>query len=220
MAELRVGSVPLAATDASWKTHMSQVMAQRKLNHKPLNHKPQTTNHKPQTANHKPQTVGHQPIPNLAPCPLQVSHIGTWQDGSFGGDALDDNLIVDGWDRCARMRCLCLGFWSILLWLCMRLRFYYSFFLIASTCHPTPPPPPPLSRSASFDDKTWSNVYNHDAYMENRAVSADIMEPSHASSQVPATSVKKRLFDTVVEMSEVYARAPVGITLTLLHVCT
>ena len=56
--------------------------------------------------------------------------------------------------------------------------------------------------------------------MANRAVSADIMEPSHASSQVPATSVKKRLFDTVVEMSEVYARAPVGITLTLLHVCT
>ncbi len=85
---------------------------------------------------------------------------------------------------------------------------------------PLTPPPPPLSRSASFDDKTWSNVYNHDAYMANRAVSADIMEPSHASSQVPATSVKKRLFDTVVEMSEVYARAPVGITLTLLHVCT
>jgi hypothetical protein len=61
MAELRVGSVPLAATDASWKTHMSQVWAQRKLNHKPLNHKPQTTNH-------KPQTPGHEPIPNLAPC--------------------------------------------------------------------------------------------------------------------------------------------------------
>ncbi len=63
-------------------------------------------------------------------------------------------------------------------------------------------------------------MYNHDAYIANRAVSADIMEPSHASSQVPATSVKKRLFDTVVEMSEVYARAPVGISLTLLHVCT
>ena len=123
MAELRVGSVPLAATDASWKTHMSQVRAQRELNHKPLNHKPQTTSLKPQTTNHKPQTTNRRPPtnPQSEPLPLQVSHIGTWQDGSFGGDALDDNLIVDGWDRCARMRCLCLSLWSILLWLYMRL---------------------------------------------------------------------------------------------------
>jgi hypothetical protein len=62
------------------------------------------------------------------------------------------------------------------------------------------------SISATFDDKSWGNVYNHDAYMSNRAVSADIMEPSHAASQVPAKSIKKRLFDTVVEMSEVCVR--------------
>ena len=60
------------------------------------------------------------------------------------------------------------------------------------------------SCSPTFDDKSWSSVYNHDAYMSNRAVSADIMEPSHASSYVAAKSVT-RLLHTVVEMSEVYA---------------
>jgi hypothetical protein len=59
------------------------------------------------------------------------------------------------------------------------------------------------SLSPTFNDGSWASVYNHDTYMSNRAVSADIMEPSHAASQVPAKSVKKRLFDTVVEMSEV-----------------
>ena len=58
-----------------------------------MNCKRQTsTTHKP-----KPTTQCAPPPP-----PLQVSHIGTWRDGSFGGDALDDNMIVEGWDRCVR----------------------------------------------------------------------------------------------------------------------
>ena len=129
---------------------------------------------------HHPYSV---PLTTHIP-PLQVAHIGTWQDGSFGGDALDDNLIVEGWDRCV-WRAAC----GVRRAAC--LRFVQT--------------PTRRARSATFDDKSWGSVYNHDAYMSSRAVSADIMEPSHASSQVPAKSLKKRLFDTVIEMSEVYA---------------
>ncbi len=95
MAELRIGNDTLAATDASWKTHTSQVGACAASN------KPPPTNQNPPPATHR--------IPHPPPPPLQVSHIGTWRDGSFGGDALDDNMIVEGWDRCVRRVCGCCG---------------------------------------------------------------------------------------------------------------
>ncbi len=80
MAELRVGGMTVAASDDTWKTHMSQV---------PTSH---LTTHTSQLTPHNSHLTPHTSH-------LHVAHIGTWGDGSFGGDALDDNLIVEGWDR-------------------------------------------------------------------------------------------------------------------------
>jgi hypothetical protein len=110
-----VGSITLAATDASWKTHMSQVCSMRRLQttilSTRLNPLQSSNQHPPplhdSTLSNLPTNTlplyTTQPSPIFQPTPspaLHVAHIGTWSDGSFGGDALDDNLIVDGWDRC------------------------------------------------------------------------------------------------------------------------
>jgi hypothetical protein len=108
MAELRVGGKIIAASDDTWKTHMSQVHTSHVTRH--TSHLTPHTSHLTPHTSHFPPHTSH----------LHVAHIGTWGDGSFGGDALDDNLIVEGWDRyiCQCRLCVC-----VCLCVCVRVLF-------------------------------------------------------------------------------------------------